>query len=61
MGKCNHPLMAWAFRGSRSGPDKNNNFTLYDCLECGIRFRYYFNQNRVEELPKNIGLIPAIW
>jgi len=58
--KCNHPCLAWANRGHSSGPKAEDNFTLYDCLECGTRFRYYPNQRKIEELPKGIGLFPAM-
>lgn len=57
--KCKHPIGAWASRGRSSGPDKENNFSLYDCLICGTRFRYYPSQERVEELPK-MGLVTAM-
>ena len=58
--KCRHPCMMWCPRGSSSGPDADDNFYLYDCFDCGARFRWYPKGNRIEEMPSGIGLIPAI-
>jgi len=60
MSECKHPCYAWANRGSSSGPNEENNFYLYDCLECNTRFRWYPKSNKIEEVPKGLGLIPAM-
>jgi len=57
--KCKHPCGAWASRGSSSSPEHETDFRLYDCLICGTRIRYYYNQGIIEELPK-MGLVTAM-
>lgn len=58
--KCNHPSYALASRGSSSEPNKENDFFLFDCLLCNTRLKWYYNQNKIVELPKGIGLVTVM-
>jgi len=62
MKKCNHPGMALARVGSSSGPNKKSNYRMYRCLLCDILLKVYYNDGyRLDEMPKGIGLVPAVW